>query len=97
MAVLTFSFFLYLVRKTASLIQTVWATVVFVFIMISAEARFFGEKYNGIDALLIMVPFAVFGIMGGIWFWKSSKAYPFVIAWYVWWFIIRNGNRLSFE
>ena len=89
---LTPSFFL-IFRKIIYLEQLVWSSLLLFFIIINAETWFLNQKYNGLEALLIQVPFSVFGIIGAVWFRKQTKAYPLVIIWHVIFLVIVIGNR----
>ncbi len=93
MAILTHSFFSK-IRKIISIIVIIKASIFLFFILLNAETWFFGQKYSGVEALAMMAPFQILGIIAGIFFWKNTKAYPLVIIWFVHYLLLVIGNRL---
>ncbi len=83
------------IRKILAVIVIIEASLFLFMILLNAETWFFGQKYNGVKALAMVVPFEILGIVAGIFFWKNKKVYPLVIIWLIHYLLVIIGNHLN--
>lgn len=95
MATLTSALFFRYFRKFLAIILISFSIITLFFTIINAETWFFGEKYNGDKARLIIFPICISAICIGAAQWKNIiKSDMFVVGWFIVVFFWYVGNRL---